>query len=391
MAPKRQPGRYEKSTVAGEAVSAFIPDPLPPPLKLSAELREKVRLAEQKLSRLELAGEMVPSLEWLIYAFVRKEAVVSSQIEGTQASLDDLLAYEAGAPGGKEESTDDVEEVSNYLAALTYARQQLSSEKGLPLSTRLLNQAHHRLMKGVRGATKQPGELRRSQNWIGGTHPGNAVFVPPPPQELGRLLSDLEKYIHRDDDLPPLVRAALVHVQFETIHPYLDGNGRIGRLLITLLLEHWKLLSEPLLYLSLFFKRHRAEYYRLLNAVRLESDWESWVSFFLEGASTIADEAADTARDLFVLVNRDRARVLSVRNASVMAARLLDRLPRHPIVTIPAVVKLLDTTKPTAAKAVGVLEQLGILKETTGRRRDRTFSYSAYLDRLRAGTELQET
>jgi len=317
--------------------------------------------------------------------------VVSSQIEGTQASLDDLLAYEAGAPGGKEESTDDVEEVSNYLAALTYARQQLSSEKGLPLSTRLLNQAHHRLMKGVRGATKQPGELRRSQNWIGGTHPGNAVFVPPPPQELGRLLSDLEKYIHRDDDLPPLVRAALVHVQFETIHPYLDGNGRIGRLLITLLLEHWKLLSEPLLYLSLFFKRHRAEYYRLLNAVRLESDWESWVSFFLEGASTIADEAADTARDLFVLVNRDRARVLSVRNASVMAARLLDRLPRHPIVTIPAVVKLLDTTKPTAAKAVGVLEQLGILKETTGRRRDRAFSYSAYLDRLRAGTELQET
>ena len=391
MAPKRQPGRYEKSTVAGEAVSAFIPDPLPPPLKLSAELQEKVRLAEQKLSRLELAGEMVPSLEWLIYAFVRKEAVGSSQIEGTQASLDDLLAYEAGAPGGKEESTDDVEEVSNYLAALTYARQQLSSEKGLPLSTRLLNQAHHRLMKGVRGATKQPGELRRSQNWIGGTHPGNAVFVPPPPQELGRLLSDLEKYIHRDDDLPPLVRAALVHVQFETIHPYLDGNGRIGRLLITLLLEHWKLLSEPLLYLSLFFKRHRAEYYRLLNAVRLESDWESWVSFFLEGASTIADEAADTARDLFVLVNRDRARVLSVRNASVMAARLLDRLPRHPIVTIPAVVKLLDTTKPTAAKAVGVLEQLGILKETTGRRRDRAFSYSAYLDRLRAGTELQET
>jgi Fic family protein len=391
MAPKRQPGRYEKSTVAGEAVSAFIPDPLPPPLKLSAELQEKVRLAEQKLSRLELAGEMMPSLEWFIYAFVRKEAVVSSQIEGTQASLDDLLAYEAGAPGGKEESTDDVEEVSNYLAALTYARQQLSSEKGLPLSTRLLNQAHHRLMKGVRGATKQPGELRRSQNWIGGTHPGNAVFVPPPPQELGRLLSDLEKYIHRHDDLPPLVRAALVHVQFETIHPYLDGNGRIGRLLITLLLEHWKLLSEPLLYLSLFFKRHRAEYYRLLNAVRLESDWESWVSFFLEGASTIADEAADTARDLFVLVNRDRARVLSVRNASVMAARLLDRLPRHPIVTIPAVVKLLDTTKPTAAKAVGVLEQLGILKETTGRRRDRTFSYSAYLDRLRAGTELQET
>ena len=387
---KRQAGRYEKSTATGEVISAFIPGPLPPrpALKLSAATQEKALLAELKLSRLELAGEMVPSLEWFIYAFVRKEAVVSSQIEGTQASLVDLLAYEAGAPVAEEAS--DVEEVSNYLVALAYARQQMRSEKGLPLSTRLLNEAHRRLMKGVRGASKQPGELRRSQNWIGGTRPSNAVFVPPPPQELGRLLSDLEKYIHRDDDFPPLVRAALVHVQFETIHPYLDGNGRIGRLLITLLLEHWKLLSEPLLYLSLFFKRHRAEYYRLLNAVRLEGEWESWVSFFLEGVSTIADEAADTARDLFGLVNKDRARILSAPNASVMAARLLDQLPRHPLVTIPAVVKLLGTTKPTAAKAVGVLEHLGILVETTGRRRDRTFSYVAYLARLRAETEVED-
>ncbi len=390
MATHRQPGRYEKSTVAGEAVSAFVPDPLPPPLKLTVGLQEKVRLAEQKLSRLELAGEMVPSLEWFIYAFVRKEAVVSSQIEGMQASLVDLLAYEAGAPAGKDVSTDEVEEVSNYLAALAYARQQLRSEKGLPLSTRLLNEAHRRLMKGVRGSTKQPGELRRAQNWIGGTRAGNAAYVPPPPQEVGRLLSDLERYIHRDDDLPSLVRAALVHVQFETIHPYLDGNGRIGRLLITLLLEHWKLLPEPLLYLSLFFKQHRDEYYRLLNAVRLEGDWDSWVSFFLEGVSTIADEAADTARDLFVLVNKDRARVLTAPNASVMVVRLLDELPRHPMVTIPTVVKLLETTKPTATKAVGVLEQLGVLQETTGRRRDRTFSYAAYLDRLRAGTEPHE-
>src|SRR4051812_10767469 len=390
MASRRQPGQHEKSTVAGEAISGFIPHPLPPPLKLSVELGEKVRLAEQKLSRLELAGDMVPSIEWFIYAFVRKEAVLSSQIEGTQASLIELLAYEAGAPAGNDEPTDDVEEVSNYLAALAYARQQLRSEKGLPLSTRLLNEAHRRLMKGVRGSTKQPGELRRSQNWIGGTRPGNAVFVPPPPQELGGLLSDLEKYIHRDEELPPLVRAALVHVQFETIHPYLDGNGRIGRLLITLLLEQWKQLSAPLLYLSLFFKRHRAEYYRLLNAVRLEGDWESWVSFFLEGILTIADEAADTARDLFLLVNKDRTRILSSPNASVMATRLLDQLPRHPMVTIPAVVKLLETTKPTAAKAVGMLEKVGILRETTGRRRDRTFSYAAYLDRLRSGTEVEE-
>jgi Fic family protein len=254
---------------------------------------------------------------------------------------------------------------------------------------RLLNEAHRRLMKGSRGASRQPGEIRRSQNWIGGTRPGNAAFVPPPPHELGRLLSDLEKYIHRGDELPPLVRAALVHVQFETIHPYLDGNGRIGRLLITLLLDEWKLLSQPLLYLSLFFKQNRAEYYRLLNTVRLEGAWEAWVTFFLEGVSTVADEAAATARELFVLVNKDRERVLSARSSSVTAARLLELLPRHPMVTIPTIVKLLKTSKPTAAKAVSVLERLRILKETTGRRRDRTYGYSAYMERLRAGTDLE--
>jgi len=389
----RDVGRYERTAVAGETVSAFIPDPLPrtnPPLSLDAGTRDLLRSAEQKLSRLDLAGEMVPSIEWFIYAFVRKEAVVSSQIEGTQATLVDLLAFEASTEGGASTApTDDVQEVCNYVDALAYARRQLQSPKGLPLSMRLLNEAHRRLMKGGRGASRQPGEIRRTQNWIGGTRPGNAAFVPPPPNELGRLLSDLEKYIHRDDELPPLIRAALVHVQFETIHPYLDGNGRIGRLLITLLLEQWKRLSQPLLYLSLFFKQHRAEYYRLLNAVRVEGAWEAWVAFFLEGVSTIADEAATTARDLFVLVNKDRARVLGARNSSVTAARLLELLPRHPMVTIPAIVRLLKTSKPTAAKAVSVLERLGILKETTGRRRDRTYGYSAYMERLRAGTDLE--
>ena len=390
---RRQVGRYERTAAAGETVSAFIPDPLPPtspPLSLDASTRDVLRSAEQKLSRLDLAGEMVPSIEWFIYAFVRKEAVVSSQIEGTQATLVDLLAFEASAEGSaSSKPTDDVQEVCNYVDALAYARRQLKNPKGLPLSVRLLNEAHRRLMKGGRGASRQPGEIRRIQNWIGGTRPGNAAFVPPPANELGRLLSDLEKYIHREDELPPLVRAALVHVQFETIHPYLDGNGRIGRLLITLLLQQWGLLAPPLLYLSLFFKQHRAEYYRLLNAVRLEGAWEAWVAFFLEGVSTIADEAATTARDLFVLVNRDRARVLGARNSSVTAARLLELLPRHPMVTIPAIVRLLKTTKPTAAKAVSVLERLGILKETTGRRRDRTYWYSAYMERLRAGTELE--
>src|SRR5712664_1277283 len=380
----REVGLYERTAIAGESVSAFVPNALPPtnpPLSLDAGTRDLLRSAEQKLSRLDLAGEMVPSMEWFIYAFVRKEAVVSSQIEGTQATLVDLLAFEAGAEGrGSSGPTDDVQEVCNYVDALAYGRRQLRSPKGLPLSMRLLNETHRRLMKGGRGTSRQPGEIRRSQNWIGGTRPGNAVFVPPPPHELGRLLSDLEKYIHREDDLPPLVRAALVHVQFETIHPYLDGNGRIGRLLITLPLEHWKLLSQPLLYLSLFLKQHRAEYYRLLNAVRLEGAWEGWVAFFLEAVSTIADEAATTARDFFVLVNKDRTRVLGARNSSVTAARLLEILPRRPVVTIPAIVKLLKTSKPTAAKAVSVLERLGILEEMTGRRRDRTYGYSSYLE-----------
>jgi len=326
-------------------------------------------------------------MDWFIYAFVRKEAVVSSQIEGTQATLVDLLEYEADADG--RQPVEDVREVCNYLDALKYARSQLESPKGLPLSMRLLHEAHRRLMRGVRGQNKQPGEIRRSQNWIGGTRPGNAAFVPPPPKEVPALLGDMEKYLHTEDALPPLVRVALAHVQFETIHPYLDGNGRIGRLLITLLLHQWKLLKMPLLYLSLFFKRHRAGYYQLLGEVRKSGDWEAWTEFFLEGVATIADEGVATARDLFSLVSADRQRVLAASGASVIAVRLLEQLPVHPIVTIPGIVKLLHTTKPTAGTAVKLLESIGVLVETSGKRRDRTFAYKRYLESLRAGTELE--
>jgi Fic family protein len=344
--------------------------------------------AEQALARLEVAGEMVPSLDWFIFAFVRKEAVLSSQIEGTQATLVDLLEYEA------EQTTavagEDVKDVCNYLDAIKYARGQIKTASGLPVSIRLMNEAHRRLMRGVRGANKQPGEIRRSQNWIGGTRPGNAVFVPAPPEELTVLLADLEKYIHAKSDLPALVRIGLAHVQFETIHPYLDGNGRIGRLLITLLLEHWKLLSAPLLYLSLYFKRHRTDYYRLLGEVRKSGDWETWIAFFLEGVATIADEAVGAAREVFALVNQDRQRLVSAPNASVMAIRLMDRLPINPVVTIAAVAKLLKTTQPTAGKAVQVLEKLGVLTETSGKKRDRSFSYANYLDQLRVGTEVED-
>jgi Fic family protein len=377
-------------------VSAFVPFPLPPsepPLEISPGLGRRLRAAEQALVRLELAGEMVPSLDWFIYAFVRKEAVVSSQIEGTQATLVDLLTFEAqGDATDKADTvappTADIEEICNYLDALSYARAELADPRGLPLSMRLLNETHQRLMRGVRGAEKLPGEVRRSQNWIGGSRPGNAMYVPPPPYMLGEVLGAFEKDLHADDTLPPLVRAGLLHVQFETIHPYLDGNGRIGRLLVTLLLDHWKLLTKPLLYLSLFFKRHREDYYRRLNAVRVDGDWEGWLDFFLDGVATIADEAVASARELFALVAKDRVRVLASEGMSIGALRLFELLPRHPIVTVASAMKMLDTTKPTAGRAVELLVGAGVLVEMTGKRRDRAYAYRAYLDRLKVGTEL---
>jgi Fic family protein len=387
--PRRVTGKYERTRFAGEEVAAFVPFPLPPsrpPLALP-RLADRLRAAEQALVRVELAGQMVPSLDWFIYAFVRKEAVLSSQIEGTQATLVDLFAFEAETTD--EAPSPDVEEVSNYLEALSHARARLSDPKGLPLSMRLLDETHRRLMRGVRGAEKLPGEVRRTQNWIGGTRPGNAHFVPPPPQALPDVLRAFEKYLHRADALPPLARAGLLHAQFETIHPYLDGNGRIGRLLVTLLLEHWKLLTQPILYLSLFFKRRRDEYYRRLTAIRVEGDWEGWLEFFLEGVATIGDETVASARELFALVSGDRTRVVNHEGASVASMRLFELLPRHPIVSVASVMQLLETTKPTAGRAVELLSDLGVLVETTGRKRDRSFAYHQYLDRLRAGTELE--
>ena len=385
---KRTTGRYERTRAGDEEVLAFIPLALPPAepaFAISDRLGDRLRAAEHALARLDLASEMVPSLDWFLYAFVRKEAVISSQIEGTQATLIDLLTFEAE----NETAPDtDVEAVCNYLEALNYARAEIAKADGLPVSIRLLDEAHQRLMHGVRGATKQPGEVRRSQNWIGGSRPGNAVYVPPPAQSLPDLLGALEKYMHVENDLPALVRIALVHVQFESIHPYLDGNGRIGRLLIGLLMEHWGLLKAPLLYLSLFFKRHREEYYRRLNLVRTEGDWEGWTDFFLDGVATIADEAVASARDLFAVVTSDRVHVLGQDTTSVSAARLFELLPNHPIITVAATMKLIKTSKPTATRAIETLVGASILVETTGRKRDRNFAYQAYIDRLRTGTEL---
>ncbi len=377
-------GQYVRQNTTDEQVQAFIPYPLPPrdpPLQLNAKIQALLHEAEQALIRLDLAGDMVPSLDWFLYAFVRKEAVLSSQIEGTQATLVDLIAFEAQP--AHTVPNQDVEEVCNYITALTYAREQLSSPTGLPLSNRLLNETHKRLMAGVRGANKLPGEMRRSQNWIGGTRPGNAMYVPPPPQILHDVMGDFERYFHADDDLHPLLRAGLLHVQFETIHPYLDGNGRLGRLLVSLLLEHWGLLKKPLLYLSLYFKRYQTLYYQHLNIARTDGDWERWLIFFLEGVITVANEATQCARSLFALVGEDRIRLMAHQHVHIAALRLFELLPRHPLITVASGIALIHATKPTVGRAVDILMDAGILVETSGRKRDRIFSYQRYIDVLR--------
>ena len=380
----RPTGSFISTTTGGEAVQAFVPAPLPvsgPPIVIEGALAKRLAAAEVATRHLELAAQMVPSIDWFLYGFVRKEAVLTSQIEGTEATLTDLLQFEAKED---EKPTPEVQEVCNYLEALTYARAQLASAKGLPLSMRLLNEAHRRLMKGVRGASKAPGEIRKTQNWIGGSRPGNAAFVPPPPAKLTGLLGNFEQYLHASSEHSPLVRAGIAHVQFETVHPYLDGNGRMGRLLIALLFEHWKVLPHPLLYLSLFFRRHQAEYYRRLSRVRSDGDWEGWLDFFLDGVATVGEEGVRLARELFALVSADRSKVLEESTASIAALRLFEMLPANPIVTVNSVIRLLETTKPTAGKAVEALVAARVLRETTGRQRGREFAYQAYLAKLGA-------
>lgn len=385
---RRLTGEYERSTVAGEEVKAFVPFPLPPrdpPLDLDGELASLLAHAREQVRLLDVAGDLVPSIEWFVYAFVRKEAVLSAQIEGTQATLMDLLEIEAS---GEAPIDANVEEVCGYVDALNYAWDELGRDAGLPISMRLLSETHRRLLSGARGAQKQPGEVRRSQNWIGGTRPGNARFVPPPPHRLGQLLGELERAVHDESDLPPLVRVGLLHVQFETLHPYLDGNGRLGRLLITLLLRHWGLLTRPLLYLSLFLKTHRDEYYRRLSAVRTEGDWEGWLAFFLEGAAVVAAEAVATARQLHAIVGDSRARLLARDDATVFSLRLFELLPRHPIVTVNRVVDLLDCSRPAAAKAMRVLEAADVLHALDSRKKNRAVVFKEYLDYLKRGTEV---
>lgn len=376
-------GTYVETTVAGESVRAFVPNPLPPQITRDDldSLQEPIRAAGTALERLQLAGEMIPSVDWFIYSFVRKEALLTSEIEGTQATLTDVLSYEqTGQPGSSDMA--DVEEVTNYVQAANFAFDQLRSAKGLPVSIRLLNECHRRLMQGVRGHDKQPGETRRSQVWVGGSRPGNAIYVPPPWERIGDLLGALETYVHSEDDLPPLLRIAAVHAQFETIHPYLDGNGRIGRLLIALLLKQWGILDAPLLYLSLYLKEQQAAYYQHLSQVRNEGGWAGWFHFFLDGVADVAANAIATASALNQRVTSDRKTLMNADTATVTAIQLFELLPEHPVVSMPLVRQLLNTTKPTAGKAIEILQGLKILSEVGERKRDRLYCYLPYLDIL---------
>ena len=372
------------STV-GERVEAFIPPPLPPapPVRMD-RLNSLLDNANLALGRLDGMTSVLPDTDLFLYMYVRKEALLSSQIEGTQSSLSELLLFErAELPGV---TLDDVQDVANYVAAMDHGLARI--REGFPISLRLIRGIHEKLLSKGRGSKRQPGEFRRSQNWIGGSRPGNAVFVPPPPGQVPDLMSDLEKFIHADTpEIPALIEAGLVHVQFETIHPFLDGNGRLGRLLIAFLLCTQGILKEPILYLSLYLKTHRQTYYDLLQWVRDRGDWEAWLEFFLEGIAETSRQAADTARELHDLFEADRRRIERLGRPATSALRVHRRLQRNPLVAIGDAARDLHLSPPTVANAVRRLESLGILRETTGKQRGRLFVYSAYLDILNRGTE----
>ena len=380
-------GRYVTISTAGEKAQAFVPAPLPPrpPIDWTPELRSKFDQAWLSLGRLDSVSTLLPDTSLFLYMYVRKEAVLSSMIEGTQSSLSDLLLFELDQEPGV--PLDDVREVSNYVAALDHGLRLL--QEGLPLSLRLFREIHGVLLAKGRGSNQAPGSFRRSQNWIGGTRPGNAAFVPPPAEEVLECMGKLELFLHdQPEPTPVLLKAALAHVQFETIHPFLDGNGRLGRLLITLLLCEHKVLREPMLYLSLYFKTHRQYYYELLSNVRLTGDWEAWLDFFAEAVIVTASQAVETAQQLLDLSNRDRDKINGLGRAAASTLQIHRALMEQPIATSSSLAEKTGITPATVNKSLGHLEQLGIVKELTARKRNRLFSYAGYIEIMSRGTEL---
>lgn len=376
-------GRFAETSVGGETVLAFVPPPLPPKPPIDVlPLLDKLSAAERALGRLDGITMLLPRHDLFLYMYVRKEAVLSSQIEGTQSTLTDLLRYEATVEAGQ--PFDDVREVSNYVDAMMFG---LSRLEDLPLSLRLIREMHARLMDGNRGGDKNPGEFRRSQNWIGGSRPGNAMFVPPPISELDDCLSDFEAFIHDEaSGLPPLLKAGLLHVQFETLHPFLDGNGRIGRLLIILYLCSKGSLRAPLLYLSLFLKSNRTEYYRLLQNVRETGAWEDWLDFYLTGVEQTANQAFDAATRIVELFKADRDRIMGDSDRAGSSLRVHEWMQSNPFVSSNLLVERIGLSSPTVNAALADLERLGIVSEVTGKRRNRVFSYTTFLDILGEGT-----
>jgi Fic family protein len=379
-------GRYQVTSAGGEPVRAFVPSPLPPvpPLALEGPLQQALEAAVLAVGRLDGVSTLLPDKSLFLYAYVRKEAVLSSQIEGTQSSLSDLLLFELDESPGV--PLDDVVEVSNYVAALDHGLTRLRG--GFPLSNRLIREIHGVLLSRGRGSGRDPGEFRRSQNWIGGSRPGNAVFVPPPHTAVAECMSALESFLHAaDDGLPMLVRAGLAHVQFETIHPFLDGNGRVGRLLITFLLCHARVLAEPLLYLSLYFKQNRQTYYSLLDRVRRDGDWEAWLAFFLDGVRATAEGAVTTAQRLGEMFRADRAQIEPLGRRAGSALRLHEAMKARPITSMTEVCRATGLSFPAASSAMDLLVELGVARELTGRRRNRLFAYDGYVAVLSEGTE----
>lgn len=373
------------STVGDESVQAFVPHPLPPepPLEITGSIRQVLEDALVALGRLDSVSMLLPDTALFLYGYVRKEAVLSSQIEGTQSSLSDLLLFEMDeAPGVP---VDDAAEVSCYVAALEHGLRRLA--EGFPMSNRLLREIHRVLLAKGRGVDKDPGEFRRSQNWIGGTRPGNATYVPPPPERVADCMHELERFLHDEPERSGvLIKAALSHAQFETVHPFLDGNGRLGRLLITLLLCSEGVLKEPMLYLSLYFKTHREVYYDLLQRVRTEGDWEAWLRFFAEGVVETAESAVSAARSLVDLFEKDR-QLIQAKGSTGSALQIHHALQGRPITSISRVAKETGLSVPTVGSALQVLCELGIARELTGKRRNRLYGYDRYLQILSEGTE----
>ena len=384
---RREPtGRYEITSVAGERVRAFVPTPLPPvpALKPDSALQHSLELALLALGRLDGVSTLLPDTSLFLYSYVRKEAVLSSQIEGTQSTLSDLLLYELDeAPGVP---LDDVVEVSNYVAALEHGLDRMRED--FPLSNRLIREIHGVLLSGGRGSGKQPGEFRRSQNWVGGSRPGKAVFVPPPHTQVPDCMASLERFVNDDHpEFSVLIRAGLAHVQFETIHPFLDGNGRVGRLLIPFILCKEGLLREPLLYISLYLKQNRDEYYGLLQVVREEGDWEAWLAFFLEGVRQTAEGAVTTAQRLTMLFREDRERIERLGRRAGSALRVHQTLKERPLASLQDVCTRTGLSFPAAGSAMKLLVEIGVARELTGKRRNRVFAYDQYLAILSEGTE----